>query len=213
VLAIVGLQANTGLMGLAVAGAILGAAHVSEAVAYDALVQQPVFFICSFAIAAATGTRAGETAGQRVRAFFVRNPPLAAVALALVAPDTLAPDALVDVSRAVVFCVPVLGFFAIGVTLAEEAEEGALRFPPPLTARVGAAIALRAAVAPALLLGLAAPVIDLPPAFLLASTMPAGLHIVVLAHVYGLDVPFAAGAIVWTTMVSVPLLLAASAVV
>jgi hypothetical protein len=41
---------------------------------------------------------------------------------------------------------------------------------------------------------------------------PAGLHIVVLAHVYGLDVPFAAGAIVWTTMISVPVLLAASLV-
>jgi predicted permease len=85
VLAIVGLQAHTGLLGLAVAAAILGFGHVDEAVAYDALVQQPVFFIGSFAIAAATGTRAGETVPQRIRAFFVRNPPLIAVALALVA--------------------------------------------------------------------------------------------------------------------------------
>jgi predicted permease len=213
VLAIVGLQANTGLMGIAVAGVILGAADVSEAVAYDALVQQPVFFVCSFAIAAATGTRAGETIPQRIRAFFVRNPPLAAVALALVAPDAVAPDALVDVARAVVYGVPVLGFFAVGVTLAEEAEEGALRFPPPFTPQIAAAILLRAVVAPVLLVALAAPVIDLPSAFLLASTMPAGLHIVVLAHAYGLDVPFSAGAIVWTTMVSVPLLLAASLVI
>jgi malate permease and related proteins len=213
VLAIVGLQANTGLMGIAVAGVILGAADVPEAVAYDALVQQPVFFVCSFAIAAATGTRAGETVPERVRAFFVRNPPLAAVALALAAPDALAPDTLVDVARAAVYGVPVLGFFAVGVTLAEEAEEGALKFPPPLTAATGAAILLRAVVAPAMLLALAAPLIDLPPAFLLASTMPAGLHIVVLAHVYGLDVPFSAGAIVWTTMVSVPLLFAASLVI
>jgi malate permease and related proteins len=213
VLAIVGLQANTGLLGIAVAAALLGFSHVSEAVAYDALVQQPVFFIGSFAIAAATGTKAGETVPQRIRAFFVRNPPLAAVALALIAPASLAPDVLVDVSRALVLCVPVLGFFAVGVTLAEEADEGALKFPPPLTAPIGAAIVLRLLVAPALLLALAAPFIDLPAAFLLASTMPAGLHIVVLAHVYGLDVPFAAGAIVWTTMVSVPLLLAASLVV
>jgi hypothetical protein len=70
------------------------------------------------------------------------------------------------------------------------------------------AIVVRLLLAPAL----AAPFIDLPAAFLLASTMPAGLHIVVLAHVYGLDVPFAAGAIVWTTMISVPMLLAASLV-
>jgi predicted permease len=213
VLAIVGLQANTGLMGLAVVGALLGFDHLSEGVVYDALVQQPVFFIGSFAIAAATGTKAGETVAQRVRAFFVRNPPLAAVLLGAVAPDALAPDVLVDAARALVLCVPVLGFFAVGVTLAEEADEGALKFPPPLTAPIAAAIVVRLLVAPALLLALAAPFIDLPAAFLLMATMPAGLHIVVLAHVYGLDVPFAAGAIVWTTMISVPILLVASVIV
>jgi predicted permease len=213
VLAIVGLQANTGLLGIAVAAALLGFSHVSEAVAYDALVQQPVFFIGSFAIAAATGTRAGETVPERVRAFFVRNPPLIAVALALVAPDSLAPDVLVDATRVLILSVPVLGFFAVGVTLAEEAEEGALKFPPPLTPKITAAIVLRLLVAPAILLALAAPFIDLPSAFLLTATMPAGLHIVVLAHIYGLDVPFAAGAIVWTTMVSVPVLLVASVIV
>jgi malate permease and related proteins len=212
VLAIVALQANTGLLGIAVTAALLGFDDVSEAVAYDALVQQPVFFIGSFAIAAATGTKAGETVPQRVRAFFVRNPPLAAVALALVAPASLAPDLLVDISRGLVLAVPVLGFFAVGVTLAEEAEEGALKFPPPLNPPTVVAIAVRLLLAPALLVALAAPFIDLPAAFLLASTMPAGLHIVVLAHVYGLDVPFAAGAIVWTTMISVPVLLAASLV-
>ena len=213
VLAIVGLQANTGLMGLAVVGAVLGFEHLSEGVVYDALVQQPVFFIGSFAIAAATGTKAGETVRERIRAFFVRNPPLAAVLLGAVAPAALAPDLLVDAARVLVLTVPVLGFFAVGVTLAEEADEGAMKFPPPLTPQIGAAIVLRLLVAPALLLALAAPLIDLPAAFLLAATMPAGLHIVVLAHVYGLDVPFAAGAIVWTTMVSVPILLVASVMV
>jgi predicted permease len=213
VLAIIGLQANTGLLGVAVAAAILGFDHVSEAVAYDALVQQPVFFIASFAIAAATGTKAGETVPQRIKAFFVRNPPLAAVAVALIAPASLAPDTLVDASRILVLCVPVLGFFAVGVTLAEEAEEGALKFPPPLTPAIGTGIVIRLLVAPVVLLALAAPLIDLPSAFLLASTMPAGLHIVVLAHIYGLDVPFAAGAITWTTMVAVPVLLVASVIV
>ena len=143
----------------------------------------------------------------------MRNPPLAAVLLGAVAPAALAPDLLVDAARVLVLTVPVLGFFAVGVTLAEEAEEGAMKFPPPLTPQIGAAIVLRLLVAPALLLALAAPLIDLPAAFLLAATMPAGLHIVVLAHVYGLDVPFAAGAIVWTTMVSVPILLVASVIV
>ena len=213
VLAISGLQANTGMLGLAVVAAILGFDHLSEGVVYDAVVQQPVFFIGSFAIAAATGTKAGETVGERIRAFFVRNPPLIAVALALIAPDALAPDVLVDASHILVLCVPVLGFFAVGVTLAEEAEEGAMKFPPPFTPQIGVAILLRGIVAPLVLLGLAAPFIDLPDAFLLAATMPAGLHIVVLAHIYGLDVPFAAGAITWTTMVAVPVLLVASLIV
>jgi predicted permease len=213
VLAIVGLQANTGLLGIAVVAAVLGFDDVSQGVVYDALVQQPVFFIGSFAIAAATGTKAGETVPERVRAFFTRNPPLLAVALGLVAPDALAPDLLVDASHVLVLIVPVLGFFAVGVTLAEEAEEGAMKFPPPLTPQIGVAIALRSVVAPAVLFALAAPFIDLPSAFLLMAAIPAGLHIVVLAHIYGLDVPFAAGAIVWTTMVAVPILLVASVIV
>ena len=213
VLAISGLQANTGLLGLAVVAALLGFDHLSEGVVYDALVQQPVFFIGSFAIAAATGTRAGETVGDRVKAFFVRNPPLIAILLGAVAPDALAPDVLVDAARLLVLSVPVLGFFAIGVTLAEEADDGALVFPPPLTPGIGVAILLRGVVAPGLLFLLAAPFIDLPAAFLLMAAMPAGLHIVVLAHVYGLDIPFAAGLIVWTTMITVPVLLVASVIV
>ena len=213
VLAICGLQANTALLGLAVVAALLGFDHLSEGVVYDALVQQPLFFIGSFAIAAATGTKAGETVRERVRAFFVRNPPLLAILLGAVAPDALAPDVLVDGARLLVLTVPVLGFFAVGVTLAEEAEEGGLKFPPPLTPGIGAAIVLRLAIAPALLFGLAAAFIDLPGAFLLMAAMPAGLHIVVLAHVYGLDIPFAAGLIVWTTMIAVPILLVASVIV
>jgi predicted permease len=213
VLAISGLQANTALMGLAVVAALLGFDHLSDAVIYDSLVQQPLFFIGSFAIAAATGTKAGETVRERVRAFFVRNPPLIAILLGAVAPDALAPDALVDATRLLVLTVPVLGFFAIGVTLAEEADDGALVFPPPLTPGIGVAILLRGVVAPGLLFLLAAPFIDVPAAFLLMAAMPAGLHIVILAHVYGLDIPFAAGLIVWTTMITVPILLVASVIV
>ncbi len=148
VLAIVGLQANTGLLGVAVVAAVLGFDHVSQGVAYDALVQQPVFFIGSFAIAAATGTKAGETVRERVKAFFTRNPPLIAVALGLIAPESLAPDVLVDISHVLVLIVPVLGFFAIGVTLAEEAEEGAMKFPPPFTPQIAVAILLRSLVVP-----------------------------------------------------------------
>jgi hypothetical protein len=64
------------------------------------------------------------------------------------APDALAPDVLVDMSHLLVLIVPVLGFFAIGVTLAEEAEDAAMKFPPPFTPQIGAGIALRARWSP-----------------------------------------------------------------
>ncbi len=77
---------------------------------------------------------------------------------------------LVDISRALILAVPVLGFYADAVRLRE--KPGALKFPPPLTAPIGAAIGVRLLLA-ALLVALAAPVIDLPAAFLLVATMPA----------------------------------------
>src|SRR4029078_11010685 len=94
----------------------------------------------------------------------------------------------VSTSPPVVLVVPVLGFFAVGVTLAEEAEDGAIKFPPPLTPPIGVAILLRGLVPPVILLARAAPFISLPAAFVLMAAVPAGLHIVILAHIYGLDI-------------------------
>jgi predicted permease len=198
-----GLQANTGYLGLPLVAAVLGTDHLSQAVAYDSLVQTPVFLIGAFGAAAAMGTRAGDTPRERVRAFFMRNPPLLATVAALLAPDSLAPDAMVHVARLVVFAMLPLGFFAVGVTLATEAEEGQLRFPPPFTRSIAAAAMLRLAVAPLLLLAISAPFIDLPTSFLILAAMPAGLNSITLAHAYGLDVRFAAGSIAWSTAIAV----------
>ena len=155
------MQANTGYFGLPLTIAALGSSHVPEAAAYDALVQAPVLLLGVFAVGAAFGTTAGETVGERVSAFLTRNPILWAAVAALVAPDALAPEALVDFSRVLVIAQLPLGFFAVGVTLASEAEEGALRFPPRVDAPVAIAVALRLAVAPLLLTLLALPLIDL----------------------------------------------------
>jgi malate permease and related proteins len=198
-----GLQANTGYLGLPLVAAVLGTDHLSQAVAYDSLVQTPVFLIGAFAAAAAMGTRAGVTPRERVSAFFLRNPPLLATVAALLAPDSLAPDALVHVARLVVFAMLPLGFFAVGVTLAAEAEEGQLRFPPPFTRSIAAAAMLRLAIAPLLLLVISAPFIDLPLPFLILAAMPAGLNSITLAHAYGLDVKFAAGSIAWSTAIAI----------
>jgi len=154
-------------------------------------------------IGAAFGDRAGESVGERLRAFVLRNPPLVAAVAALLAPASLAPHALVDASRAAVIAFVPLGFFAVGVTLAQESEEGALPFPPPMTPPVASALVLRLLVAPAVLLALAAPLVHLPDAYLLMAAMPTGINTLVVAHVYGLDLRIAAGAIAWSTAIVV----------
>ena len=89
----------------------------------------------AFSVGAAFGERAGETPRERVVAFLPRNPPLYAAALALIAPDALAPEVLVDASRIAIVAMLPLGFFAVGAALAEEAEEGRSRFRRPSTPR------------------------------------------------------------------------------
>ncbi|MGI8622026.1 MAG: AEC family transporter [Solirubrobacteraceae bacterium] len=189
------LHPNTGYLGLPVCAAALGTESLDRAVAYDTLVGTPTLLLGVFAVGAAYGTQAGRSARERTRAFVTRNPPLIAAVLGLLAPAALAPDVLVDASRVVVFALLPLGFFAVGVTLAEEG----VRFPPPLEPRTAAALALRLLVAPALLLALAAPLIDLPAPYLILAAMPTGLNGLVVAHAYGLDLAFAAGAIAWGT--------------
>jgi malate permease and related proteins len=197
------MQANTGYVGLPFVVILLGSSQLSVGAAYDALVTNPVLFLGIFAVGAAFGERAGESAPERLRAFVLRNPPLIAAVAALLAPAALAPDVLVDASRVAVFAFVPLGFFAVGVTLAQESEEGALPFPPPMTAPVASALVLRLLVAPAVLLGLAAPLVELPDAYLLMAAMPTGINTLVVAHVYGLDLRIAAGAIAWSTAIVV----------
>jgi malate permease and related proteins len=193
------LVANTGYLGYPLVAALLGFDSLSEAVVYDIIVSSPVLLLGAFSIGAALG----EGPRQRVAAFFTRNPPLYAAALALIAPDSLAPDALVDASRIALVAILPLGFFAVGAALAEEAEEGVVPIPPPLDAPVGAAVAIRLVVAPALLYLLALPLIDLPDTYLLLAAMPCGLNTMIVTHAYGLDLRIAAGAVAWSTAVAV----------
>jgi predicted permease len=190
------LHPNTGYLGLPLCAALLGTEHLDEAVAYDVLVGTPTLLLCVFAVGAAFGTEAGETVADRVRAFFTRNPPLFAAVLGLLAPDVLAPDVLVDASRVLVFALLPLGFWAVGVTLAEEP-----RFPPPMTRRLALALGLRLVVAPALLIALSVPFFDIPDAYLLLAAMPTGINGLVVAHAYGLDFSVAAGAVAWGTSI------------
>ena len=192
--------ANTGYLGIPLCAALLGSGELGPAIAFDTVVSGPMFYGVGFAIGAAFGVAAGESRGERFRAF-LRNPPLYAVIAGLLAPDALAPDVLVDIAEVLAIAVLPVGFFILGVNLATEAEEGALAFPPPFTRPVAAAIGLRLVVAPALMLGLAAVVVDVPDAYLVQAAMPSGINSLVIAHAYGLDLRITASALAWTTAI------------
>jgi predicted permease len=200
---LVSMLANTGYLGVPLCAALLGSGAIGASIAFDTVVSGPMFYVFGFAVGAAFGTLAGGTPRERLRSFVVRNPPLIAVALGLLAPDALAPDVLVDIAHVLVFAVLPVGFFILGVNLATEAEDGALAFPPPLTPAVGVTLLLRLLVAPALMLGLAAVVIDVPDAYLVQAAMPSGINSLVVAHAYGLDLRICASALAWTTTIVV----------
>jgi predicted permease len=193
------LSVNTGYLGYPLTVALLGRDQLSTAVLYDVLVTGPCLLLGAFAVGAAFGTRAGEGPRERVGAFFTRNPPLYAAVAGLLAPQALAPPLLVDISQALIVAILPLGFFAVGATLAENAEHGELPLPPPLTRPVAVALVSRLAVAPALLMLLAMPFIELPAAYRLLSAMPSGLNSLVIAHAYGLDMEVTAEAVTWST--------------
>jgi malate permease and related proteins len=126
-----------------------------------------------------------------------------AFVLALIAPAALAPQWAVDASQLVVFAMLPLGFFVVGVALASEAEEGAVRFPPPLTAPVGVALALKLLLFPAIVFGLSRLIIDVPDPYISQAAMSCGINGVLIAHAYGLDRNLAASAIAWSTAIVV----------
>jgi len=195
--------ANTTYLGYPLTVALLGRDHLSTGVLFDVLVGGPTLMFGAFGVGAAFGTRAGEGISERIRAFFTRNPPLYAAILGLLAPKALAPNVLVDASQVLAVAILPLGFFAVGATLAEGAEHGELPLPPPVTRPVALATAGRLALAPALLMLLSAPLIDLPSAYRLMSAMPTGINALVVSHAYGLDNRIVAETITWSTAIVV----------
>src|SRR5690349_2213852 len=191
--------ANTTYLGYPLTVALLGRDHLSTGVLFDVLVGGPTLMFGAFGVGAAFGTKAGEGMRARARTFFTRNPPLYAAILGLLAPKALAPTVLVDASQILAVAILPIGFFAVGATLAEGAEQGELPLPPPMTKPVALATAGRIALAPGLLMLLAAPLIDLPSAYRLMSAMPTGINALVVSHAYGLDNRIVAETITWST--------------
>ncbi|MGA8805651.1 MAG: hypothetical protein WB866_13265, partial [Solirubrobacterales bacterium] len=148
---------NSGYLGYPLTASLLGFHALGQAVVYDVIVVSPCLLLIAFGAGASFGTRAGKSPRERAIAFFTRNPPLYAAIAAVIAPASFAPDVLVDISRGMVIALLPIGFFAVGAVLAEEAEEGTLELGSPFSPPIGAAILLRLAIAPGLLLLLSLP--------------------------------------------------------
>jgi predicted permease len=206
------LIANTGYLGYPLCASLLGFHALGEAVVYDVAVSSPALLLLGFGAGAAYGTKVGEGFGDRLIAFFTRNPPLYAAVAGLLVPDSLAPDVLVDISRGFVVALLPIGFFAVGAVLAEEVEGRRVRIGSPFDPPIAAATVLRLVVAPGLLFLLALPFIDLPGPYLLLAAMPCGINTLIVAHVYGLDSKLAAQAVAWTTAIAVVAILGAQSI-
>jgi malate permease and related proteins len=194
--------ANTGYLGVPLARTLFdGHQAVGQAITYDVVVSATFLLLVGFAIGAGFGTQAGETPRERVRAFALRNPPLLAFLLALVAPSAWSPDWAHDAAGVAVLAFAPLGFFALGVNLMQEQEHGVRVFPPPLTTAVGVTLGLRLLVAPAVMALLSLTVVKVPAPFLLQAGMASGINSLAVAHIYGLDLRITAATIAWSTTI------------
>ena len=189
---------NTGYLGLPFTAALFGFDDVGDAIVFDILVSGIALLTVGFGIGAAFGTIA-EAPRDRVAAFFTRNPGIWAGVAGALAPAALSPEWAVDASRLAVFAMLPLGFFVVGIALASEAEEGAIRFPPPLTAPVGVALGLKLLLFPAIVFGLSLLIVDVPDSYFSQAAMACGINTVLISHTYGMDRSLAGSAIAWST--------------
>ncbi len=197
-------MANTGYLGIPVVALLLGGDSIGLAVTWDVVVTPPAMLILGFAAGAAFGTKSGNTGRERTKAFFVRNPPLYALVLALVLPESLNPSWGPELAEILALAMAPIGFYALGVNLLREHDEEGIRiFPPPFTAPVATAVFLRVVFAPALVFLLAKAIIDVPDAFLIEAGMASGINAIAVAHLFGLNMRIVVGAIAWSTLLVV----------
>jgi len=197
------LQVNTGFLGLPLCAALFSQAEFTQAVAYDVLVSMPAFVFGSFTIGALFGTHGQDKAmGRHVLRTLLSNPMLYAAIAGLLVPESWAPEFLELPVRVAILLTAPLGFFAVGITLADEAEDGALRVPPPLSRAVAALIGVRMLLMPAIVLAFSLFVTRLPAAYPLLAAMPSGVNIVIVAHRTGLDLRTAADGTAWTNAIA-----------
>lgn len=191
---------NTAYLGYAFTAAALGADQLDTAIIFDIVVMLPSFIFIAFSVAAAYGTHA-DTAKERFKSYFTRNPLIFTAALALIAPDSFSPEWARELTHILVYAILPLGFFAVGIIVRHESEVDKVSFPPKLTLPVALSSALKLGLLPLLLVGANLWITKIPTAYILQAMMPTGLNNLLLANNYGLDRKLTASIIVWTTLV------------
>ena len=161
-----------------------------------------MFVIGSYSVGARLGHAREGGVREQLRTGLLRNPVLWAVVLALLVPEAWAPEALVTPSHVAIYALLPLGFFVVGVTLGDEAKDGTLRVPPPLTPPIAAVVLLRMAFVPLVLLVVGLLFIDVPAPFYVMAAMPVGINTVIVGHATGLDLRLTSSAIAWSTVVA-----------
>jgi len=196
------IQPNSSYFGLPLVAALFSHAQLAQAVVYDSLITLPTFVLGSFSVGAHFGSARAGGLGEQLRAGLLRNPVLMAVSAGFLVPESWAPDVLVTPSHLAIYALLPLGFFVVGVTLGDEAKDGTLRLPPPLSRPIAAVVALQMAFVPLVLLvvGLA---IDVPACFYVMAAMPVGVNTVLVGHATGLDLRLISSAIAWSTVVAI----------
>jgi hypothetical protein len=194
--------ANTGYLGLPLTAALFGTDELPNAIVYDLVLTTIMIFTIGFSIGAWFGTAAGRPR-DRVKVFFSRNPAIWACVAGLLAPEPLSPQWAFDASHVVVYALLPLGFFVVGVTLATEAEEGVVRFPPPVTRPVALALGLKLLLVPLAVVALSRLTVDVPDSFPVQAAMASAINSIVIGHEYGLDSALIASAIAWSTAIVV----------
>lgn len=197
------IQANTAYFGLPLCAALFSHEELAQAVVYDGLVSLPMFVLGSYGVGARFGhaAAAGGIVAQ-LRVGFLRNPVLFAVLAGLLVPDAWAPEALVTPSRLAVLALLPISFVIVGITLGDEAKDGTLRVPPPLTRPIAAIVALRMGFVVGVLALAGALIVDVPAPFYVLAAMPVGVNTVLVGHATGLDLRLTASSIAWATTVA-----------
>ncbi len=173
---------NTGFIGYPLAQLVFGHHGLSQAVVYDQLAFGVPMSSISVVVARFFGRRSVDTEGRSRLAVVLLNPPLWALAVALLlrGAGVHIPHirTVEDVAAAVV---GPIGFLMLGISLPlEQVEHDLLE-----VARATGAMALKIGAGPLILFALGAAFgAHIPPVFYLLAAMPPAFHLLTIARVY-----------------------------